>query len=65
MVSSLKPVERPRALSDQAYQVLRANVRNGKILPGQALQAHLSEAKQAFIAATGLGRPAAKISGHS
>lgn len=38
MVSSLKPVERPRALSDQVYQTLRANVRNGKILPGQALQ---------------------------
>ena len=38
MVSSLKPVERPRALGDQVYQTLRANVRNGKILPGQALQ---------------------------
>lgn len=38
MVSLLKPVERPRALSDQVYQILRANVRNGKILPGQALQ---------------------------
>lgn len=34
----LKPVERPRALGDQVYQTLRANVRNGKILPGQALQ---------------------------
>ena len=38
MVSMLKPVERPRALGDQVYQTLRANVRNGKILPGQALQ---------------------------
>jgi DNA-binding GntR family transcriptional regulator len=38
MVSSLKPVERPRALGDQVYQTLRASVRNGKILPGQALQ---------------------------
>ena len=38
MGSSLKPVERPLALSDQVYQTLRANVRNGKILPGQALQ---------------------------
>ncbi|MCX7172668.1 MAG: GntR family transcriptional regulator [Proteobacteria bacterium] len=38
MVSMLKPVERPRALGDQVYQTLRANGRNGKILPGQALQ---------------------------
>ena len=38
MVPALKPVERPRALSEQVYQTLRANVRNGKILPGQALQ---------------------------
>ena len=38
MVSSLKLVERPRALSEQVYQTLRANVRNGKLLPGQALQ---------------------------
>ncbi len=38
MVSSLKPVERPLALSDQVYQTLRANVRNGKMLPGQTLQ---------------------------
>lgn len=38
MVPTLKPVERPLALSDQVYQTLRANVRNGKILPGQALQ---------------------------
>ena len=38
VVSSLKPVERPRALGDQVYQTLRANVRNGKILPGQMLQ---------------------------
>jgi len=38
VVSSLKPVERPRALGDQVYQTLRANVRNGKILPGQTLQ---------------------------
>ena len=38
MVSSLKPVERPLALSDQVYQTLRANIRDGKILPGQALQ---------------------------
>jgi len=38
MVASLKPVERPLALGDQVYQTLRANVRNGKILPGQTLQ---------------------------
>ncbi len=38
MVSSLKPVERPLALSDQVYQTLRANISDGKILPGQALQ---------------------------
>ena len=38
MVSMLKPVERPRALGDQVYQTLRANVRNGMILPGQMLQ---------------------------
>jgi DNA-binding GntR family transcriptional regulator len=38
MVSMLKPVERPVALGDQVYQTLRANVRNGKIRPGQALQ---------------------------
>lgn len=38
VVASLKPVERPLALGDQVYQTLRANVRNGKILPGQTLQ---------------------------
>lgn len=38
VVSSLKRVERPLALGDQVYQTLRANVRNGKILPGQMLQ---------------------------
>lgn len=38
VVSSLKPVERPRALGDQVYQTLRANVRNGRMLPGQMLQ---------------------------
>lgn len=38
MVSSLKPIERPLALSDQVYQTLRANIHDGKILPGQALQ---------------------------
>ena len=38
VVSSLKRVERPLALGDQVYQTLRANVRNGKIRPGQMLQ---------------------------
>ena len=34
----LKPVERPIALSDQVYQTLRDNLRNGKILQGHPLQ---------------------------
>ena len=38
MASSLKPVERPIALSDQVYQTLRDNLRNGKILQGYPLQ---------------------------
>lgn len=38
MVSSLNPVERPLALGDQVYRTLRANLRNGKILPGYPLQ---------------------------
>lgn len=38
MVTSLKPLERPLALGDQVYRTLRANLRNGKILPGQPLQ---------------------------
>ena len=38
MVSSLNPVERPLALGDQVYLTLRANLRNGKILPGYPLQ---------------------------
>lgn len=38
MVSSLNPVQRPLALGDQVYRTLRANLRNGKILPGYLLQ---------------------------
>ena len=38
MVHSLNPVERPLALGDQVYRTLRANLRNGKILPGYPLQ---------------------------
>ncbi len=38
MVSLLKPVERPVALSDQVYRTLRDHLRNGKILPGYPLQ---------------------------
>lgn len=38
MVPSLNPVERPLALGDQVYLTLRANLRNGKILPGFPLQ---------------------------
>ena len=38
MVTSLNPVERPLALGDQVYRALRANLRNGKILPGYPLQ---------------------------
>jgi DNA-binding GntR family transcriptional regulator len=38
LVSSLNPVERPVALGDQVYLTLRANLRNGKILPGYPLQ---------------------------
>ena len=38
MVASLKPVTRARALSDQVYQTLRANVANGQIMPGMRLQ---------------------------
>ena len=38
MVPSLNPVERPLALGDQVYRTLRANLRNGKILPGYPLQ---------------------------
>jgi len=38
LVSSLNPVERPIALGDQVYLTLRANLRNGKILPGSPLQ---------------------------
>jgi DNA-binding GntR family transcriptional regulator len=38
LVSALNPVERPLALGDQVYRALRANLRNGKILPGYPLQ---------------------------
>lgn len=38
MVASLKPVIRSRALSDQVYQTLRANVASGQIGPGALLQ---------------------------
>ena len=38
MVPSLNPVERQLALGDQVYRTLRANLRNGKILPGYPLQ---------------------------
>ena len=38
MVDLLNPLERPLALGDQVYQTLRANLRNGKILPGYPLQ---------------------------
>jgi DNA-binding GntR family transcriptional regulator len=38
LVTSLDPVERPPALGDQVYRTLRANLRNGKILPGNPLQ---------------------------
>jgi DNA-binding GntR family transcriptional regulator len=38
LVTSLNPVERPLALGDQVYRSLRANLRNGKILPGYPLQ---------------------------
>jgi DNA-binding GntR family transcriptional regulator len=38
VVTSLNPVERPLALGDQVYRALRANLRNGKILPGYPLQ---------------------------
>jgi DNA-binding GntR family transcriptional regulator len=38
LVPSLNPVERPLALGDQVYRTLRANLRNGKILPGYPLQ---------------------------
>jgi DNA-binding GntR family transcriptional regulator len=38
LVTSLSPVERPLALGDQVYRALRANLRNGKILPGYPLQ---------------------------
>jgi DNA-binding GntR family transcriptional regulator len=38
LVTSLNPVERPLALGDQVYLALRANLRNGKILPGYPLQ---------------------------
>jgi DNA-binding GntR family transcriptional regulator len=38
LVSSLNPVERPLALGDQVYRTLRANLRNGSILPGFPLQ---------------------------
>ena len=35
---SLKPVERPQALGEQVYLALRAQLRDGSILPGEALQ---------------------------
>jgi DNA-binding GntR family transcriptional regulator len=38
LATSLNPVERPPALGDQVYRTLRANLRNGKILPGYPLQ---------------------------
>jgi len=38
LVTSLNPVERPLALGDQVYLTLRANLRNGKIMPGYPLQ---------------------------
>lgn len=38
MISLLQPVERPIALSSRVYEMLRNNIRNGKILPGQPLQ---------------------------
>lgn len=38
MISLLQPVERPIALSGRVYEMLRASIRNGQILPGQPLQ---------------------------
>ena len=38
MAPLLQPVERNIALSDRVYETLRANIRNGKILPEQPLQ---------------------------
>lgn len=38
MVSALKPLKRPLALSDQVYQTLRAHLREGTIAAGQPLQ---------------------------
>lgn len=38
MVSLLKPLKRPAALSDQVYETLRQHLRDGKIPPEQPLQ---------------------------
>ena len=38
MITSLNPIDRPLALGDQVYRALRANLRNGKIVPGYPLQ---------------------------
>ncbi|WP_332670921.1 GntR family transcriptional regulator [Aromatoleum sp.] len=38
MVPSLKPVERPLALGEQAYHTLRSHLREGQIVAGQPLQ---------------------------
>lgn len=38
MIAPLKPVERPRALSEQVYHQLRGHMRDGTIVAGQPLQ---------------------------
>lgn len=38
MTSLLQPVDRPIALSGRVYEMLRNNIRSGRILPGQPLQ---------------------------
>ncbi len=38
MVSTIKPLKRPLALSDQVYQTLRGHLRDGSIGAGQPLQ---------------------------
>ncbi len=38
LVTSLKPLERAPALSDQVYDTLRGHLRNGQIIAGQPLQ---------------------------
>ncbi|HJW55600.1 MAG TPA: GntR family transcriptional regulator [Burkholderiaceae bacterium] len=60
MISLLQPVARPIALSGRVYETLRANIRNGKMLPGQPLQ-EVSLAAQLGVSRTPVREALARL----